>query len=487
MRAWDLLLNDAALASVLPDEYAHFRRPIAGALAIFLDGLAAGHQAGILADQAALNPTATAPERLAALARSCPALHKLGQVLARDRRLSAELLQHLQQLESLPPSIPWDVIDNLLTRELGSLDRLGITVTPPALAEASVAVVVPFRRVAAEQAEGVFKLLKPGIEDRLAQELDLLERVGAYLDEKCDDFQIPHLDYQDTFQQVREKLQHEVLLDLEQRHLAQAQAFYKSESRVQIPRLYEYCTPRVTAMERVMGEKITNSGLQSSCDNDKLARLTMEALIGRPIFLRSSPALFHGDPHPGNLFRTRDGRLAILDWSLVGALGEPERVALVQILLGALTYDAGQILGNLEGLSRRQPDRGALKLAVDGWLCRLGNGYTPSFTWLMGLLDEAVQTARLAVGPDLLLFRKSLHTLQGVLADLDAEDRHMDEVLLGQFLFHLAVEWPQRWLVGPHCREFSTRLSTIDLARLILGIPWTATRFWLDQMRPWRH
>src|SRR4051812_23420756 len=91
MVVWNFLIDEDAFASVLPDEYAGFRRPIRGALTVFLEGLPAAHQAAVLAEQAALPPTATASERMFVLARSCPALHKLGQVLARDRRLSPEL------------------------------------------------------------------------------------------------------------------------------------------------------------------------------------------------------------------------------------------------------------------------------------------------------------------------------------------------------------------------------------------------------------
>src|SRR4051794_34788282 len=102
---WDCLIDEITLASVLPDAYAHFRPPIRGALLVFLGGLPPEHQAAVLADQASLPLTATPAERLTRLARSCPALHKLGQILARDRRLAPELRRHLQGLESLPPSL----------------------------------------------------------------------------------------------------------------------------------------------------------------------------------------------------------------------------------------------------------------------------------------------------------------------------------------------------------------------------------------------
>src|SRR4051794_3460740 len=107
---WNLLLDEKALASVLPGDYARFARPVRDGLAVFLEGLPAAHQTEILKQQAALPPTADISERLAALARCCPVLHKLGQVLARDQRLAPELRTQLRTLESLVPTVPEAVI-----------------------------------------------------------------------------------------------------------------------------------------------------------------------------------------------------------------------------------------------------------------------------------------------------------------------------------------------------------------------------------------
>jgi ubiquinone biosynthesis protein len=486
MPSWDCLIDEASVASVIPDEYDRFRRPVRDALTAFLDGLPATHQAAVLAEQASLPPTASASERLTLLARSCPALHKLGQTLARDQRLSAELRRHLQELESLPPSVPLEAIQRILAREFSRLERLGVELVPPALAEASVAVVIPFRRSrgvrGVKPQEGVFKILKPGIDERLEQELELFARVGSYLDQRCDDLRIPHLDYRESFEQVRDKLRHELRLDLEQRHLARARAVYEGEPRVQIPGLFDLCTPRVTAMERVTGGKVTEHSLAPPDEKRRLADLVVEALIARPFFAPAGAALFHGDPHAGNLFLTRDHRLAILDWSLTGSLGERERRAVVQTALGAISLDADRIVTALAGLDeRRRVDRPALESVVHTWLRRVRRGQLPGFTWLMGLLDEATRAARLRVGVDLLLFRKSLHTLEGVVADIGAGGGRIDDVFLREFLRHLVVEWPRRWLAPPHSRAFATRLSNADLAQLTLTFPWTAAQFWLDQ------
>ncbi len=474
---WEWLVGDEVIAALLPGEYARYRRPIVEGLRRFLAGLPGPAIAEILADQAALPAEASAEERLVALAERCPALHKLGQVLARDRRLALELRGHLQRLESLPPTTPLATIRSTLEHDLGPLEPLGVQLEPPPLAEASVAVVVPFRRIAespdGETDRGVFKVLKPGIEERLALELDLLQDVGGLLDDRCASFGIPPLEYREVFDQVREKLGTEVNLQGEQHHLAQAATTYRHEPEVLVPRLFPFCSDRITAMERVDGHKVTEPGVLNEWDRRRLAELIVESLVAGPIWSPASQATFHADPHAGNLFVTPDRRLALLDWSLTGTLGEPERVAMTQIVLGGLSLNACQVRsGLLEVAMDDRVDELALNSVIGDGLRRVRMGMFPGFSWLTALLDDAVLRARLRPETDLILFRKALLTLDGVLADVSADVR-LDDLLPFLLLRRLACEWPRRLVTPPFSRALETRLSSADLALFLLRLPWT--------------
>jgi ubiquinone biosynthesis protein len=423
------------------------------------------------------------------LARVCPVLHKLGQVLARDQRLAEELRCELRPLESLPPSTKFETVQAVLADELGPLESRGMTLIGPPIAEASVAVVVAFRDTRSGSShDGVFKVLKPGIEQRLELELELLALVGSHLDEQCAKLSIPQLDYRDTFVQVSDTLLWETRLDQEQRHLVEAAAFYKDDVEVQIPALLEQCTPRVTAMERVFGVKVTDHELDCAVGKRRLAGAVSRALLARPIFSRQNRAMFHSDPHAGNLFYTRDGRLAILDWSLIGHLSDAEQIALGQIVLSAITLDASRIVAVLTALDvQRRVNQPALRAVVDKWLSRIRRGQLPGLTWLVGMLDEATHSSRLRVGPDMMMFRKSLHTLEGVVRDLGAEIVEIEKTLINEFLFQFAKEWPVRWYSLPDSRAFATRLSNFDVAATLLNIPLAVTQFcqtlWLNALR----
>ena len=88
---WNDLLEESALATLLPQEYEHFAKPICEGLAVFLQGLPEAEQAEIIAVQMALDSSATQAERLGLLARSCPVLQKIGQILAREQRLARRI------------------------------------------------------------------------------------------------------------------------------------------------------------------------------------------------------------------------------------------------------------------------------------------------------------------------------------------------------------------------------------------------------------
>jgi hypothetical protein len=105
-------------------------------------------------------------------------------------------------------------------------------------------------------------------------------------------------------------------------------------------------------------------------------------------------------------------------------------------------------------------------------------------SWLVDLLDDAMHFGGLRPAADLLLFRKSLHALEGVIADIGA-GVCIDDVLFAEFLQKFAMEWPRRWLAPAHSRAFATRLSNLDLTQTVMSYPATVARFWMGQSFDW--
>jgi hypothetical protein len=91
--------------------------------------------------------------------------------------------------------------------------------------------------------------------------------------------------------------------------------------------------------------------------------------------------------------------------------------------------------------------------------------------------EDAMQNARFSVGSDLMRFRKSLHTLEGVVAEVGGR-AEIDKVLCTEYVRQFAVEWPQRCLHPPQFRDFTKRLWNLDLIHTLLRYPATIARFW---------
>ncbi len=463
---------------ILPQCYAAYRPLVVDGLCFFLERIPADRLADIVSDQVDMAPDASFADRILALLHRCPTLHKLGQVVSRDRRLSAELRQRLQRLESVSPTMGLDDLPTKVLQELRDMGDIELAAHP--LAEASVAVVLPFTwqgEGSRDPRHGVFKVLKPGVEVRLYEELEIWAGLGAYLEERCEHHGLPKLDYRETLDAVCRLLKQEVHFDTEQKHLTEAADFYAQDSDVVIPRLLPFCSSRVTAMERVYGDKITDAKIDSR-RRIRLANRVFEALVARPFWGRTGMCQFHADPHAGNLFCTPDERIAIFDWTLVGRLDKEQRIDLVQIVLGGITLNETRICRAVSRLGRTRPDESRLRQRVGAALREVRQGCLPGFDWSQRLMDGVAASTGMGFPENLMLFRKALLTLSGVVADITT-DSSLDQVMLNQGLRQFAGEWSSRMLADPASRSFGTHVSNLELMQLMGSWPGTANAYWL--------
>jgi ubiquinone biosynthesis protein len=451
-------IDPQELAAVVPDCYAEFRPVVA-------DGLAEVFQA-----QAELPADASLPRRLVLFLHACPALHKIGQVVARNRHLDLELRRHLQELESLEPHTPAEQWRPILQRELApSMEKYHIRVDEQPLAEASVAVVVPLTwcdPADGQRKQGVAKLLKPGIEDRLTEDLIILGRLAAYLGQRWQAYGLPPLDYRSILDETADLLTHEVEVPQEQASLRRAAAQLAGRSDIQVPRLLPFCTDSMTAMERVLGRKVTDSRGIHAWQRPALFLSAVRALLADILFSRDESVLFHADPHAGNLMLTSDGRLAILDWSLTGRLTTSDRVQLSQILVGALGLDCARIVAAVVELAGGGSKEDIIARHVQEAVMDLRWRRLAGPRWVIDLLDDLTR-AGVRFPHHLMLLRKTFLTLEGVLADVWPAGL-LDEILMAEAMVHLAWEWLLRWCKPLYDRDYATHISSANLLQLVL-------------------
>jgi len=474
-------IDPQELAAVVPDCYAEFRPLVADGLTFFLRHLSPPRLTEVFEAQGDLPLDTDLPRRLVLFLNACPALHKIGQVVARNRHLDPELRRHLQELESLEPHTPMERLRPILARELApAAEKYRIHVAEQPLAEGSVAVVVPLTwSDPADGANpprryGVAKLLKPGILERLDEDLNILGRLATYLEERWAVYGLPPLAYREILAEVAELLLREVKLPQEQQNLRQAASQLAGQSDVQVPCLLPFCTDALTAMERAYGRKVTDPRSASVWQRPALFRSMVRVMLSRVLFSRDESVLFHGDPHAGNLMATSDGRLALLDWSLVGKLTTDDRVQLAQLLVGGLARDAARVADAVAALAGDGAGKNRIRCHVETALAELRWYRPPGPAWTVGLLDTMTR-AGVRFPPHLLLFRKAFLSLQDVLADV-CPLCSLAATLLAEALVQFAWEWPLRWCKPLDDRDYATHVSSADLVHLLLRHACSGTR-----------
>lgn len=482
------MISEADVAGLVPDCYAEFRRIVAEGVMFFLEHLSPGRLEQIVAVQATLPAEADVPTRLVNVLHHCPALHKLGQVIARRRELDETLRRRLQQLESMEPRTPFEQIRPILLRELADdIDRYSMRIESASLAEASVAAVVPFTWCdPAESPErrqrGVFKVLKPHVSEHLHEDLAILGKLADYIDERRAAYGLPEVDYRETFEEARAILLHEVRLEYEQAHLVRAGRLYAGRDDVLVPKLLPFSTEHVTAMERIEGVKVTQIDRVPRARRTQLAETVVRALVAEIVFSRSEATMFHADPHAGNLMATDDGRLGILDWSLAGKLTHRDRAQMAQVLVGGVSLNRRRVAEAIAGLAMGKPAESRLN-AVAQRAVELLRSELPGVGWLMRVLDDAAR-AGVRFRSDLMLFRKSYFTLEGVVGDLHAGCT-LESVLTRTAVEAFVGEWPSRWLRPLYSRDYATHLSNADLLQMMGTLPWMAVNWWSAAWRNW--
>ncbi|MBI1889831.1 MAG: hypothetical protein HYS18_04235 [Burkholderiales bacterium] len=473
----DIGFLDGLVDEIVPATLGQWRPLVVEGIAFFLQRLSPRRLISIAAAQAALPEHADAAMRLVSLLAQCPTLHKLGQVLARHRSLSEALREQLQTLETLPPTTPLAEISQVLQEEVPQFPA-GLTLGEEALAEGSVAVVLPFTWIeSGSRQHGVFKVLKPNIEQHLAEEIAIWTDLAAFLDARGAKLGLPAINYRGTLDDICQLLVNEVHLKEEQRHLQTAAALYAEEPRVLIPRVLPWCSRRVTAMTRVFGARLTDADIAPN-QHRILASSLVEILLGQAFWSAEEDAFVHADLHGGNIFLTDDGRIAVLDWSLVTQVPKRHREAIVAIALGGLTLDAQKIGRAVADMGIVAADNRELAAAVEHALDReIWRGELPGFNWLLRLLDDIAMRTSCTFPQDLLLFRKTWFSLAGVIRDIGVASSP-DLPLLGIAARRFVGEYSARCMEWPNSRRFATHLSNLDLANLLASLMLVPARYW---------
>ncbi len=408
-----------------------------------------------------------------------PTFIKLGQMMStRPDIVPAEVLKELRTLQDDVPPFDTSTAMDLITRELGRpLEECFASIEDSPIASASIGQV--YRARTKEGTELVVKVRRPGIDDIIRLDMQLLRWLAESLESLMPELRV----YRPAMlaDELNQMLTRELDYVNEAATTARFERAFKDDPGIRIPRVYwDLCGPRVLTLEALPGVNL--DALPPLVRDSKLAPAAGDKINRRLVARRLAECYlkqifelgaFHADPHPGNILVEPPARVGLIDFGQVGTITDELMTQLVVIVYAWVNKEIDLAIDALADLGAIGPDTNrrnlhrAMQAVLDKYhglpLKRM------DLTTLTNEFAEVVRSHDVAVPRDMLMLFKALGTVASVTAQLDPDldllellkprvRRMLAERLSPQHLARGATAWG--WHLFSIARQAPAQLRT---------------------------
>ena len=274
------------------------------------------------------------PDYAAALEEIGPPAIKLGQTLStRPDLVGAEAADNLSKLQDNLPPAPFAEIKAEIERSFGApLDHLYSSFDPVPVGAASIAQV--HRATTTDGRDVAVKVLRPGIEEDFERAIDTYEWTAAQVESLGGE--AARLRPRLVVAQFKQWTARELDLQREAASASELKENMVAEPGYYVPEIdWRRTARRVLTLEWLPGVKLNDRDalIAEGQDCSALAATLVRAFLRQAIV----DGFFHADLHHGNLFALPDGRIAAIDFGIMGRIDRRARVWLAEILYGLIT------------------------------------------------------------------------------------------------------------------------------------------------------
>ncbi|MFF2633819.1 ABC1 kinase family protein [Microbacterium sp. NPDC058021] len=362
-----------------------------------------------------------APERLRLVLEDLgPTFVKLGQLLStRPDLLPPAYIAEMAKLQDAAPPIPAEQVRATIREELGAdPEELFATFEWTPMASASIGQV--HTATLTDGTAVVVKVRRPDVVRQVQEDLDILNNIAtraARVWETARTYDIPGImrEFGDTLRAELDYLR-------EARNAERFATNFAERPEVIIPRVYwDTTTSRVLTLERMSGIKVSDrDGLDAAGIDPRQVAVTGANIVLTMIF---DDRFFHADLHPGNLFVQPHGRIALIDFGMVGEISEELSDKLADVFIASATRNTGSLASALIDLSVAQTsiDRRALRASLSSLFAQYSDRALGDihFTRLATDLLRVVREHRLQLPQEISLVVRALLVTEGVGVQLD--------------------------------------------------------------------
>lgn len=344
-----------------------------------------------------------------------PTFVKLGQILSmRPDLLPEDYIMELKKLQDEVPGVDFPYIKSLIESELGKkLEDIFDYFEEQPKAAASIAQVHRARLKSKE--EVVVKVQRPDIEKIINSDLEIMFHAARLLERYVPESRL--YDPVGIVEEFSEEIKNELDFLREGWNVERFRKNFKGDDSVYVPKVYwEYTTKKILVMEYIDGIKIKDikSIEEHGFSKKELAEKGIRAVL-KQVFKHG---FFHADPHGGNIILTKDGRIAFIDFGIMGRLDNFYKYKLLELIQGAISKNIDKVcdvlleIGFIEG----KIDYSRLRWDVEDVIERF-YGKTLKEINMSEMLPQMLklsQKHRVKVPSNLILLIKAVITAEGL-------------------------------------------------------------------------
>ena len=276
------------------------------------------------------------PDYAKALQEIGPAAIKFGQALStRPDLVGANAAENLSRLQDDLPPAPFAGIKAVIESSFEApLDKLFAEFDPEPVGAASIAQV--HRAVTAEGRQVAVKVLRPGVEEEFARAIETYDWAAAHVESAGGE--AARLRPRLVLAHFRQWTARELDLQREAASASELAQNMIAEPGFYVPEIdWRRTARRVLTLEWLDGIKLNDREalIAAGHDCEALAKILVRSFLRQAVV----DGFFHADLHQGNLFALPDGRIAAIDFGIMGRIDRRARLWLAEILYGLITAD----------------------------------------------------------------------------------------------------------------------------------------------------
>ncbi|NEP33401.1 MULTISPECIES: AarF/ABC1/UbiB kinase family protein [unclassified Moorena] len=274
-----------------------------------------------------------------------PVYVKLGQLLStRPDLLPGAYVEVLTDLQANVPAVAWSEIESLLQQELAKpISETFTTINPQAIAAGSIGQV--HRATLKNGQEVALKVQRPGIDQIVAQDIAIIRGLAELVSltefGKTYDIVVIADEFVTALEAELDFTQEANYTDKLRSNLSNSRWF--DSQQLVIPKIYwDLTSQKLLTIEWLEGAPLLSAQLSQTQEgkDPQTQRREITTLLFRAFFQQVYiDGFFHADPHPGNIFYLRDGRVALLDCGMIGRLDPRSQQILTEMLLAIVDLD----------------------------------------------------------------------------------------------------------------------------------------------------